>query len=156
MRSCSSSLTLCEKCSRSKRCPEHSLAAYLPDILRYWDFDKNLYLNPYRLPPKTSVKAWFTCPSEKNCGHHRWECRIESFVNGTGCPYCKNRAVCPCTSAWDNILQIQQFWDFDKNVVYPAKIFKKSTIKCWFKCSQNHSWRSRLDTFARTPKCPHC
>lgn len=149
-------ITMSCKCTHTKRCSEHSLAALFPNVMHYWNFDRNIYLNPYRLPPKTRKFAWFTCQSDKNCGHHIWKCRIESFVNGTGCPFCVGRETCPCTSLWKNCSSIQESWDFTKNTICPDTLTLKSAKKCWFRCPSGHSWEKRIDTFIRNPKCPSC
>lgn len=146
----------CEKCTKKKRCVNHSLAGLYPEVLRYWDFDRNLHLNPYKLGIKSSKSAWFRCPSPKNCGHHVWRTRVGIFTSGSRCPFCANRSVCPCTNAWENTERIQEFWDFTKNTVNPQEIYWNSSIKCFFRCVNGHSYVKRLDTFVRNPMCPYC
>lgn len=64
------------------------LATMYPEILKKWDFEKNIDISPYEVLPKSSKKVWWKC--EKG---HSFEARIAQITTGGGCPYCTNKKV---------------------------------------------------------------
>ena len=48
-------------------------------------------------------------------------------------------------------------WDYDKNgELKPEKVFAKSKIKVWWKCSLGHSWQAVVHTRSNGTGCPIC
>jgi len=145
----------CPDCKISKRCRKHSFMVQVHDAKVYWAYDLN-DKDPYSLAPRSKGRAWFRCPSWKNCGHHVWQAQLSRFTAGTRCPYCANRKLCDCTVAWLNVPNIQLYWDFDTNTVLPTSISCRSQRTYAFKCVCGHKWSCGLPTFIKNPNCPYC
>lgn len=58
--------------------PEKSLASVVPDILRYWDSEKNDDLDPKSLPFTYRGKLWWKCPKGAD---HVWNTRNGSAID---------------------------------------------------------------------------
>lgn len=146
----------CLDCTRDARCIKHNFMARVPDAINYWDFSRNRGVNPYLLAPSSMQKAWFCCPSVKNCGHHVWETTLNRFSAGTRCPFCLYRKLCPCTAAWTAIPNLQLYWDFSRNRVSPEKISVNYQKVCFFRCINGHEWVESIRCFRSHPHCPDC
>ena len=74
---------------------ENSLYYQRPDLLKDWNYEKNLSLTPKDVSIGSGKKVWWKC---SKCGNE-WEAKIFNRSNGTGCPYCyKNRITKDDTS----------------------------------------------------------
>lgn len=62
-----------------------SFAEAYPDLLNEWDYDKNIGIDPYKLPPKSHKKVWWKCKEG-----HEWETRVSKRTTGHNCPFCVN------------------------------------------------------------------
>lgn len=78
----------CPCCSgRVPKSGVNDLATLYPELLKEWDFQKNIALDPSRLLPGSGKKAWWKC---SRCGHE-WETIIAIRAKGSGCPKCSKR-----------------------------------------------------------------
>lgn len=69
---------------KQKEC-QNSLGKLYPDLLKEWDYNKNI-LNPLLTPPNSNRKAWWKC---KKCGRS-WQATINSRTppHNNGCKKC--------------------------------------------------------------------
>lgn len=73
----------CPYCLHKRVIREESFGYQHPDLLRYWDYDKNS-IDPYNIYGGSGKKAWLVCEDG-----HRWQRKIDHIVNrGDTCPYC--------------------------------------------------------------------
>ena len=59
----------------------------------------------------------------------------------------------------DNNLDINEYWDFEKNTVDPWNITFSSKIKCWFICQEKDyhgSYEMACNDFGNGHRCPYC
>lgn len=123
-----------------------------PDIIREWDFDKNIDIDPSVLAPMTHKKVWWLCNL-----NHSYFMSVDSKVAGHGCPYCSNNKVwagfndLATTHPW-----ILDEWDYDKNTILPTEISAGSHIKTWWKCKYEHSWNATVKNRTNGAGCPEC
>ena len=75
----------CPYCVNQATLPgKNDLATLLPEILDYWDYDRNIK-KPTEIPGKKSnQKVNLKCPV---CGHE-WGTKISDFAKGNRCPNC--------------------------------------------------------------------
>lgn len=102
------------------------------DILDSWNYDKNI-CTPKDIPYSTHSKYYFKC---NECGGSQ-EYRINSFVHmGTDlhCTYC-NSFQNWCIK--NNMSDLLNRWDYEKNNVLPTILPKASKTKIWLKCGRN-------------------
>ena len=64
---------------------EKSLFTKFPELMKEWDYSKNIKLDPKQINIGTHKKAWWKC---QEC-EYKWEADIHSRVRGNGCPNCK-------------------------------------------------------------------
>lgn len=78
----------CPCCSgRVPKSGVNDLATLHPELLKEWDYQKNIALDPSRLLSGSGKKAWWKC---SRCGHE-WETIIAIRAKGSGCPKCSKR-----------------------------------------------------------------
>lgn len=80
--------------SRRNKCPYCSghrvlkgfndLETLRPDLMKEWDYDENIDINPSEVTEHSGKKAWWTC---QKCGY-KWYSVIDSRSKGHGCPSC--------------------------------------------------------------------
>ena len=144
---------------------DNSLAKLRPDVLAYWDYDKNGTLNPEMLSVSSNQKVWWICPS---CGH--------SWYNSPNAMTSNKKANCPiCIKTINGRRKTEKYlkinnlklkcpkkileeFDYEKNELTPEQITIGSAKSVWWKCSKcGYSWkacpRSRI---AKHTGCPHC
>lgn len=77
----------CPYCSGKKQGPEMLLQNARPDLLKYWDFEKNKD-TPLDVLVGSGKRRFWRCP---DC-HHTWDNRIDSITKRKNiCPSCKNK-----------------------------------------------------------------
>lgn len=123
-----------------------------------WNYNKNGDLKPDMVAVVSGRKVWWMCSKDNN---HEWEAKISARTNkttSTGCPYCANQKVI----LGENDLQtkfpkIANDWNYDKNDLTPFQIFPSSNKKFWWKCIENHDWKTRAsDRTLKNYTCPRC
>ena len=79
----------CPECAKIKRAKIHStpkqgesLADLYPELIKEWDYNKNV-LKPTEVKPKSRKKVYWVCKKG-----HSFEQAIQCRTNGTGCPTC--------------------------------------------------------------------
>jgi len=73
----------CPFCSGRRATRDRSFGTKFPDILKTWDYEKNL-LDPYELSPFSDKICHFNC----QVGHGKYSMRLKSRSLGAGCPKC--------------------------------------------------------------------
>lgn len=146
----------CKDCRKDHRCVKHNFMTQVHDAAVYWHAEKNEGINPHQIAPRSAIKAWFRCPSWKNCGHHTWQTTLSLFSAGTRCPFCIRRKFCPCTAAWTAVPNIQLYWDFSRNKVLPTEISSIDRKIYFFRCVFDHEWSESIRCFSNHPRCPKC
>ncbi len=78
----------CPCCSgRVPKSGVNDLATKFPELLEEWDYNKNSSLDPSKLLPGSSKKAWWKC---KRCGYE-WPTIISNRTKGHGCRKCARK-----------------------------------------------------------------
>jgi hypothetical protein len=144
----------CHYCSHQKVTPENSLAVKFPELLKEWDYNKNIGIDPEKINSCYNKKVWWKC-----CLGHEWQISPCSRVSVLehNCPYCAHQILTPENSLSFKFPELLKEWDYSKNIVTPDKVFARTTKKFWWKCNKGHEWECSIS--ARTgPKsnCPYC
>ena len=149
----------CPYCSNQKILEGYNdLATTNPDLLKYWDYDKNdkIKLYPNKISKGTHKKAWWIC--EKG---HSYEQEIRSKVNGVGCPVCSNRII---LKGYNDLAttnpELLKEWDYEineKNGITPYNISKGKEILVWWKCQIcGNSFSCYAYSKKEKVGCPYC
>ena len=131
----------------------NDLASQYPDLLKEWDYEKNIELLPDKVAPKSDKFAWWRC--EKG---HSWKAQIKHRTNGTGCPICANKVV---LEGYNDLMtthpSLGSEWDYKKNKdMLPTQVVSGSDKVVWWICSNNHSWKATIGDRVRGYGCPYC
>ena len=139
----------CPFCSGHRVGYGNDLFSTHPDLMKEWDFDKNID-DPRKLRPLNPRKAWWTCPNS-----HSYQSIIANRVQGTGCPYCTNQKVGYGNSLYDKFPEIADEWHPTKNgALSPQDVFPSTNRILWWICKNGHEWKS--STYSRTKKHKSC
>lgn len=68
---------------------KNDLATIKPELVREWDYKKNIDIDPSQVAYSSSHKFWWICSE----GHESYLASPSHRVNGTGCPLCKNKKI---------------------------------------------------------------
>lgn len=144
----------CPYCSNQKILAiENSVAYTHPQILEYWDFEKN-EISPYDISFGADKIVHFKCKS-----NHEFSALLYAFIKTLKCPVCQNRKI---LAGYNDLAtthpQICNEWNYQRNVgVSPHVITYGSGKQIWWKCSKGHEWRASPNrrTFNKSG-CPVC
>ena len=140
--------------------PEKSLNFKMPEVAKFWFYEKNFPLNPDDVSYSSNKKVWWKCPKGDD---HKWEETINNRVHGKyGCPFCSGRRV----SKMNNLLfkhpNLSKEWHPTKNgKLKPSDLTSGSKVVVWWKCPKgdDHEWKTSICNRTRTgigTNCPFC
>lgn len=162
----------CPECGySSKGDPEDNLVNVCPEIVRWWDYDKNAPFKPEQFTKGSQFMAYMKCP---DCGRELYS-GIHSLLhteeNGKVVVSHDGRCHKYKAMASENNLvsrypQIVDWWDYDKNSPdLPEENTLYSPKRVYFKCPEcgNETHRRITDAFFCEDdgipalfKCPYC
>ena len=153
--------------------------AVVPDLLQYWDFEKNT-LDPYTLTPSSTEKAYWKC---NKCGY-KWEAIIgKQYIEGSHCPSCDRKhkfiMIRPLSEVRPGYLKTdaaddeteydtsenlfsacpvaKDWWDYSLNKKSDLKrISPQSHEYVYWICDKGHSFKKAIDSFVSNPECTEC
>lgn len=133
---------------------EKSLAVNYPELLRFWDYEKNL-LSPSLVPKGSGKLYWWKCPN--NIKEHSFEMSVHSRVIKTEiCPYCSGKRINSSNSLAFLAPKIASLWHPTKNGdKTPETVHRFSKFKFWFICPKQHEFQSRPSDL-KAGVCPIC
>lgn len=150
----------CPYCSGRVAIPgENDFATLCPELMVYWDHEKNtsLGINADEIKPHSDRRIW--CKCEKG---HSWEVQVKKLVRGDRCPYCGNHKIISGENDFATLApqELLDEWDYEKNrTVKPNEIALHYGKKVWWCCSKGHEWRGTPDGRLRAGviiRCPYC
>ena len=131
---------------------ENDLATLFPDLAAEWDFENNRK-TPDQVKPMSQYRASWRCVK-----NHRWKTTVYQRVYcKTGCPFCSGRRPIPGQTDLATLRpDLAREWDYDKNRFPPSHFTCGSSSKAWWRCHNDHSWHSTINSRVRGCGCPHC
>ena len=122
-----------------------------------WDHDGNSHLGNIVIKPRSGLKASWICDQCPEGFPHRWETTVQQRQNGSGCPYCSGKKVCPHNSLAKQAPHIAQEWDPAKNPKSPHDFTSRSGHRAHWTCQQGHEWQACIDQrVSYSTQCPAC
>jgi hypothetical protein len=131
----------------------NDLATTHPQLVTEWHPSKNGALTPQDVTDGSGRSLWWVCTRG-----HEWTSRCDHRANGSGCPFCSNKAVLPgfndlATTHPDLAAE----WHPTKNgVLKPTEVTSGSDWQAWWLCSVGHEWKSRCANRLIGQGCPTC
>ena len=130
---------------------EKSLAYKHHELLKYWDYEKNI-VKPEQVYAGSDKYVWWRCEEG-----HSYYSSVANRVSGYACPYCSNQKVLEgyndMATTRPDMLKI---WDYEKNTVKPTEITAASGKKYWWVCEHGHSWEATANHISKGRGCPYC
>jgi hypothetical protein len=120
-----------------------------PEILKEWDFSKNIVL-PENLSPGSVTKVWWLCPKQ-----HSWLCSVSDKIKRKfKCYVCSKRRI---PRKIHPLLEPDlRFWDYKKNLADPRLYSKRCYDRVDWICPMGHAWISSIRYQVSNNKCPEC
>lgn len=133
----------------------NDLATTNPELLKYWDYDKNL-IKPTEITRNSTKNIWWKCKKG-----HSWDCKLNNKSDDEDCPYCSNHRI---LKGYNDItttnLEILKEWDYEENKkesISPYNYSKGSNKLVNWKCNKGHKYKSRIsDKIYKKSGCPFC
>jgi len=128
-----------------------------PDLMKEWNYSKNIGVDPSELTFQTTKKVWWKCKKG-----HEWRTSIYDRRKGTGCPVCANdinrHTIIPGKNDLvSNYPNLEKEWDYERNAgITPKSIAAKSNRKVWWMCNKGHHWRATPLGRSTGAGCPFC
>lgn len=120
----------------------NDLATKRPDLLKFYDYDKN------ELPPEEVIissydpDTWWICDKG-----HNFQRPVIVMCETTSCNICSRKVVVAgINDAQTTYPVITTVWDYAKNSCLPSEVSDRSRDKYWFKCEEGHSYEAHLNT----------
>ena len=133
---------------------KNSFAEKFPDLLCFWNYDKNSGISPEMLTPYSNKRLWWHCPT---CGGD-W---IESVINvakGNRCPFCSGHRVLAGFNDLKTLFpQVSKQWDYKRNNGLTPDMFTAGSNKLvYWACEKGHNWTNTISYQVKYPFCKEC
>ena len=131
-----------------------SLIKTNPELMKEWNYKKNLDVNPEKLIFGSKKKVWWICSKG-----HEWENVIANrTIHNQNCPYCSNQKILKGYNDLETLNpQLAEEWNYSKNIKLPSEVGIGSAKKVWWICSQcNYEWEMAINYRIKGGKCPNC
>lgn len=145
--------TGCPYCAGKRILPGMDLAAVYPDLAAQWHPKKNGELGPESILPGSHRSVWWKCGMG-----HEWKARVNSRVNGRGCPVCTGRVVVPGENDLGTVFPaVAMEWHPEKNGgLDPGQVMGGSRRRVWWRCDRGHEWQASIKSRTQGTGCPVC
>lgn len=126
-----------------------------PEIIQYWDAEKNIGLSPSDFLAGSNVDVYWKCEQG-----HSFKRNIYNMIHGKGinCPVCRKYQIIEGVNDLATTHpELVPEWDTDKNTLKITEVGSGSAKKAWWKCSKGHSWEAVISSRALSKRgCPIC
>jgi rubrerythrin len=145
--------TGCPACSGKVVTSKNALSSVRPDLVEWWDFERNKDLTPGMVSFNSHRKVYFKCPDG-----HSYKRHVYQMVNTGGCKYCSGQAATEDRNLALSHPDLAKQWHPTKNGnLRPEEYLPGSNKKVWWKCGRGHSWEAQISKRAlRGDGCPEC
>jgi len=160
----------CPFCSGQRVCKCQSMAAQYPQLMKEWDWDGNVGIDPFTLGCHSRKKVYWMCPK-----HGAWLTRVSyRCIPGSGCPECGKESK-PQRFARRGLLEIErpdiyaQLHPYKSVGIAVEQLTCGSKKKMWFLCTADknrpegchheHAWQTavhRRCDLRKPTGCPFC
>ena len=120
----------CIYCAGKKFDESNCLATKFPELLKEWDYNKNIDIDPNIVGPGSNKKVWWICPKG-----HSYLGRIANRSKGSQCPYCSGKIA-------------RKILNVDTNEIYSSIVDAANKIGCsksgiLYACSSGNTVRGQ-------------
>ncbi|GAE28370.1 hypothetical protein JCM9140_4590 [Halalkalibacter wakoensis JCM 9140] len=145
----------CLECHSSHVNQENQLDLIYPELVKEWDYEKNLKDPNYYSYGMTDT-VWWKCEQG-----HEWKTRIANrTIKNTKCPTCSKLDVEHSKALASRLPELVKEWHVQKNgELTPENMSYSSNQSVWWKCQNGHEWEATLTSRHKNNKpisCPYC
>jgi hypothetical protein len=142
----------CPCCSGRTASCDNNLEKTAPELLKYWDYDKNT-ISPCEITAASNRKVWWICST---CSYVWYANPNSRKLGNRGCRRCSgqissvnyNLKICYPVIADD--------WDYSKNTKTPEDYTPKSGERVWWVCKNRHSIFRTIRDRVMSEGCTAC
>ena len=144
--------SVCSKHRNLVKAGINDLATLHPELLKYWDYEKN-DVDPSEIFGGGESVVYWIC--EKG---HSYTKSILKRVRGEGCPICAGKKVLLGFNDLSTVCpDVAKSWNYLKNGdVLPTHITAHSNKKFWWICEHGHEWEAKVCNRVNGRGCPEC
>lgn len=131
----------------------NDLATIYPEIALEFHKTKNGKIKPSDIIAGTKKEYWWKCCK---C-NYEWKEKLNNRVKNKGCPVCNNRTIVKgVNDIFTKKPELENEWDFEKNVLNPYEFNPYSRKKVFWVCKKGHKWKATIVDRYRGTGCPKC
>lgn len=108
-----------------------------PDILKFWDYNKNTILDT-EVTEKSIKSVWWKC---EKC-NQSFQQSVASFIRKKQCPNCDVTHVESILEHFPELVEDE--WDYSKNEISPKDISVRSTAPIWWTPKYGESFQATI------------
>ncbi len=152
----------CPACSKKHASKDYNLKVCSPDLLEFWDYNKNININSTDLLPFDSKVVWWICPK---CSKS-YQLSVRDRQGNIKCPYCSNRKLYKGVNDFEtwchenNMEYLLEEWHPTKNANTPDNIIFSAKTKrnsAWWLCSHcKKDYQKSINSRIKDKQCPNC
>lgn len=144
--------SVCTKHRNLVKKGENDLVTKHPELLKYWDYEKNA-VEPSEIYGGGERVVYWRC--EKG---HSYKKSILKHIRGEGCPICAGKKVLANFNDLATLRpDIAQTWNYKRNgEALPSQVTVYSNKKYWWVCEKGHEWEAKVCNRANGRACPEC
>ena len=131
---------------------ENSLATVRPDLVVFWDYEKNGSITPEMVTLGTGQRFYWKCRI-CNRSYLNWPSRI---AQGSVCSKHRNLVKKGINDLETLHPELLKYWDYDKNDVEPSEIYGGGERVVYWRCEKGHSYPKSILKHVRGEGCPIC
>ena len=146
----------CLDCKQCKSFAQWGINNLGNDFLeKYWDYDKNININPYEIKYGCHDKVWIICQEKRY--HESYKTSCNSFTRGCRCSYCAGKKVHKFDSLGYLFPKTLEIWS-TKNDKTAYEYLPNSGRDVWWKCLEGHEdYYRNINTSNYVGfRCPTC
>lgn len=142
--------SVCSKHHNILKIGENDLATTHPELLKYWDYEKNT-VEPSEIYGGGERIVYWRC--EKG---HSYTKPILKHIRGEGCPFCAGKRV---LAGFNDLLsqkpKLAEEWDYELNDCKPDEIHYNNQSKNihWICSSCGYKWEYKVSNRINCPAC---
>ena len=144
--------SVCAKHHISLKKGINDLATKHPELLKYWDYEKN-DIAPSEIFGGGERVVYWKCKNG-----HSFSKSIIKFVRGEGCPICAGKKVLVGFNDLETVSpSVANTWNYAKNGdALPTHITAHSNKEFWWICEYGHEWKAKVSNRVNGRGCPEC
>lgn len=132
----------------------NDLATLYPELIKEWNYEKNINISPTDFKVSSNVKVWWKCANG-----HEWISSIDKRTRlSRGCPYCANQKVLKGFNDLQTLYpNLALEWNYQKNKgITPDSVIAKTGKKYLWICNKGHEWEATVNSRIRGNGCSQC